>query len=60
VHFLDEPFGQLFDPTDDPGEVRNLWGDPGYQDVKRELLDAMREWLVRSNYSTREWASNCR
>ncbi len=60
VHFLDEPFGQLFDLTDDPGEVRNLWGDPGYQDVKRELLDAMREWLVRSNYSTREWASNCR
>jgi len=57
VHFLDEPFGQLFDLAHDPGEVRNLWDDPDHQGVKRKLLDTMREWLVRSNYRTREWAS---
>ncbi len=60
VHFMDEPFGQLFDLVHDPDEVRNLWDDPAYLDVKRELLDAMREWLVRSNYHTRDWAGACR
>ena len=53
VHFLDEPFGQLFDLVNDPGEVHNLWDDPEHQEKKRELLDVMREWLIRSHSHTR-------
>lgn len=49
VHFLDEPFGQLFDLVQDPREVRNLWDDPEHQAKKQELLNVLREWLVRSN-----------
>jgi arylsulfatase A-like enzyme len=30
--------GELFDLQEDPGEVRNLWTDPGSQDLKRNLL----------------------
>ncbi|MCZ6633968.1 MAG: sulfatase-like hydrolase/transferase [bacterium] len=53
VHFLDEPFGQLFDLVNDPGEVHNLWDKAEHQEKKRELLDVMREWLIRSHSHTR-------
>jgi arylsulfatase len=56
VHFLDEPFGQLFDLANDPGEVHNLWDDPGAAGSKCDLLDALREWRIRSQYHTRNWA----
>ena len=57
VHFLDEPFGQLFDLVSDPEEVHNLWDSASAQGKKQELLDLMRDWLIRSNCRTREWAS---
>ena len=60
VHFLDEPFGQLFDLVNDPGEERNLWDDPSRQGKKQELLDTMREWLVRSNVRTKDWQNEWR
>jgi arylsulfatase A-like enzyme len=57
VHFLGEPFGQLFDLVRDPGEIHNLWDEPSATDRKRELLDVLREWLIRSNYETRDWTA---
>jgi arylsulfatase A-like enzyme len=60
VHFLDEPFGQLFDLVNDPQEIRNLWDDPAYAERKRTLLDMLREWRIRSQYHTRDWAKACR
>lgn len=55
VHFLDEPWGQLFNLADDPGEVHNLWDDPAHAAKKQELLDVLREWRIRSAYQTRDW-----
>ena len=60
VHFMDEPSGQLFDLVNDPGEINNLWDDPQYADKKRELLDVLREWRIRSAYHTRRWAEDWR
>jgi len=60
VHFLDEPFGQLFNLVQDPDEVHNLWDDPAVTETKHELLDVLREWRVRSQYHTRDWAKDCR
>jgi arylsulfatase A-like enzyme len=60
VHFLGEPFGQLFDLAHDPGEVRNLWGDPTHAGKKHELLDVLREWRIRSQYHTRAWSKDWR
>jgi arylsulfatase A-like enzyme len=60
VHFLDEPFGQLFDLENDPGEVHNLWDDPGTAAVKRELLDTLREWRIHSQLHTSEWSRDWR
>lgn len=60
VHFLDEPFGQLFDLTNDPKELINLWDDPASADKKRELLDVLREWRIRSQLQTCNWGENWR
>jgi len=53
VHFVDEPEGQLFDLVNDPGEDKNLWDDPNHAETKRDLLDKLREFRIRSGYKTR-------
>ena len=59
-HSYGAPFGQLFDLANDPGEIHNLWDDAAYVEKKRELLDVLREWRIRSQYHTRRWAENWR
>ena len=54
VHFLNEPFGQLFNLTEDPGEMRNLWDDSSAAANKQELLHALLEWRIRGQYHTRD------
>jgi arylsulfatase A-like enzyme len=60
VHFLDEPFGQLFNLEKDPHEVLNLWSDPRHLDIRRELLAVLREWRIRSQYETADWCQQWR
>ncbi len=60
VHFLDEPFGQLFNLKDDPGEVRNLWDDPASANAKQQLLAELREWRIRSQLHTADWPKEWR
>jgi arylsulfatase A-like enzyme len=60
VHFLGEPFGQLFDLVNDPGEIHNLWDAPAHAEKKRELLDVLREWRIRSAYHTANWGAEWR
>ena len=52
VHFLDEPYGQLFDLHNDPREVNNLWDSPETATVKQQLLAELREWRIRSSLQT--------
>ncbi|MDE0817121.1 MAG: sulfatase-like hydrolase/transferase [Pirellulaceae bacterium] len=52
VHFLDEPYGQLFDLQHDPQEVNNLWEVSEYETIKQELLAVLREWRIRSALHT--------
>ena len=47
VHYLDQPWGELYDLQDDPGEVRNLWSMPKHEHRKSELLEVLREWRIR-------------
>ncbi len=60
VHFLGESFGQLFDLRADPGEVDNRWSDPGCEQIKCALLDALREWRIHSQYHTSSWSQDWR
>ena len=34
--------GELYDLVNDPGEMSNVFDDPGYAKVKKELQDMMR------------------
>ena len=60
VHFLDEPFGQLFHLASDPNEIQNLWNDAASQPQKERMLAALREWRIRSQYHTRDWPKDWR
>ena len=53
VHFLDSDEGQLFDLQNDPDEFHNLWDEPAVAARKRELLNAMLDWRIRSGHQTR-------
>ena len=39
---------ELYDFTEDPRELRNLWEDHDYALVKAELLSGLMEWLVET------------
>ena len=56
VHFLDQPYGQLFDLANDPDEFTNLWDNPAAADRKAELLDVLRDWHIRSQVTTAGWS----
>ncbi|MGG4032398.1 sulfatase-like hydrolase/transferase [Paenibacillus cisolokensis] len=36
--YYNQTYGELFDLDEDPQELRNLWDDPDYADLKSELL----------------------
>ena len=60
VHFLDEPYGQLFDLLRDPQEINNRWTDPAAESIKQELLAVLREWRIRSGLKTADWSQDWR
>jgi arylsulfatase len=60
VHFLDEPYGQLFDLVHDPQEVHNLWDQPAAAETRQQLLAVLREWRIRSQYRTADWCAEWR
>ena len=60
VHFKGQTYGQLFDLERDPAEVDNRWDDAGYQGIRQQLLDLLRDWLIESNYQTRDWMAAAR
>jgi len=57
VHYLGQPDGELYHLAEDPGEHRNLWADPAHTARRAELLDALRDWLMRSNLRTGDLAA---
>jgi arylsulfatase len=60
VHFLDQPYGQLFDLQADPGEVENRWDDPSLAQVKQELIQVLCNWRIRSSLHTADFAAGWR
>lgn len=41
VHYAGEPFGELFNLVEDPGEARNLHDDPACSALRAELTDRL-------------------
>jgi len=52
VHYLGIAEGELYHLKSDEKEERNLWKDDRYNDKKRELLDVLREWRIRTEYES--------
>ncbi len=52
VHFLNEPYGQLFNLKEDPDEFENLWHSSEHQSIRDELLGVLRDWHIRSTIHT--------
>ncbi len=50
VHYIDKPYGELYDLDSDPAETRNLYDCPDYQPLRVELETELFKWLVKSNY----------
>lgn len=36
--YYNQPYGNLYDLEEDPGEHNNLWDDPGAKELKHELI----------------------
>ncbi len=45
-------FGELYDLEADPWEMRNLYFEPDYAEVARELKDELTDWLVTTTRPT--------
>ncbi len=43
-----EYIGELYDLQEDPGERRNLWNEPGYADVRREMSEKLMDRMLHS------------
>ncbi len=55
VHFVDCDEGQLFDMLADPQEIRNLWDNPAHEAKRRELINEILKWRIRSDLKTQGW-----
>ena len=60
VRYMGQSYGELYDMKEDPGEHNNLWDDPEHVEKKRELLDALTDWLMASNIKTSAWKESWR
>ena len=60
VHFLDEPYGQLFDLQNDPDEIDNLWDQQTALPIRESMLAVLREWRIRSHLHTADWCQEWR
>jgi len=55
VHFVDYEEGQLFDLLADPQELHNLWDAPQSEPIRRELVNEILKWRIRSDLKTQGW-----
>ena len=60
VHFSGNRSGQLFVLVADPGETRNLWGDPAYCQVQAQLTADLLDWLSSDLHRRRDLFAEAR
>lgn len=48
VHYLDSEDGELYDLTEDPKEINNLWRNTKYQEIKNSLLFEILNWRIKN------------
>lgn len=56
-----EEYQILFDLTEDPNETKNVFGQPGYQEVSKLAEQKLKDWLAEEDIELtfgQEWAAN--
>lgn len=48
LHYGGAPYGELYDVVNDPEDIHNLWDDPAFGAVRRELTDRLLAELIDS------------
>jgi arylsulfatase len=48
IHYVGQPWGELYDLCQDPGEFRNLWADPAYRLQRQELESQLMSRLAET------------
>jgi choline-sulfatase len=46
VHYLEQDCGELYDLINDPEEIRNLWNNHRYNNIRQELLEQLNTWRI--------------
>ena len=49
--YAGQDYGELFDLHEDPDELRNLWADAGYKDVRTELIAALLDTIIATDHA---------
>jgi arylsulfatase A-like enzyme len=59
THYLDKPYGELFDLVEDAHQLRNLWDSPGHAGIRQalrvRLMDRIPTMLSRPDTRTAPW-----
>lgn len=55
VHYLDQEWGELYDLNNDPAELRNLWTDNAYRDIRNSLITNLLNWRIRDTLELARW-----
>lgn len=53
VYYLGEEDGELYDLSNDPQEVSNLWGSKAYSAKRKELVYETLDWYMRQSIRSR-------
>ena len=48
TYYAGESYGELFDRAADPGEIKNLWDDEAYRDVKASMLKKLMDRIIET------------
>lgn len=48
TYYAGESYGELFDRAADPGEIKNLWDDETYRDVKASMLKKLMDRIIET------------
>ena len=47
--YAGQPYGELFDLENDPGQLHNLWADPSRRRLKHDLLIRLMERTIETD-----------
>ena len=48
LHYGSAAYGELYSVPDDPEDLHNLWDDPAYADIRRQLTERLLAELIDS------------